>query len=159
MPRELEPAGEDGLHDVGLAVGVEDAFAVEDGLGLGVDGELEGFSVGNRYWLRHRQSGRPAVEAVEKLGAVNSLIIDLRGNTGGGIGALRVMSMITPGRVPVGFALDRRRLTANLESEKHSFHRFSQIPSSTKTLWLLALQFGPAMMKLPPSLPVVRLPM
>ena len=84
--------------------------------------------------------------AVAKLGAVDSLIIDLRGNTGGGIGALRVMSMITPGRVPVGFALDRRRVTANLESEKHSFHRFSQIPSSTKTLWRLALRYGPAMM-------------
>jgi C-terminal processing protease CtpA/Prc len=84
--------------------------------------------------------------AVEKLGSVNSLIIDLRGNTGGGIGALRVMSLLTPGKIPVGFALDRRRVTANLESEKHSFHRFSQIPSSTKTLWRLALQFGPAMM-------------
>jgi C-terminal processing protease CtpA/Prc len=83
--------------------------------------------------------------AVEELGRIDSLIIDLRGNTGGGIGALRVMSMITPGRVPVGFALDRRRVTANLESEKHNFHRFSQIPSSTKTLWRLALQFGPAM--------------
>jgi carboxyl-terminal processing protease len=56
------------------------------------------------------------------------------------------MSMITPGRVPVGFALDWRRVTANLESEKHSFRRFSQIPSSTRTLWRLALQFGPAMM-------------
>jgi len=84
--------------------------------------------------------------AVEKLGAIDSLIIDLRGNTGGGSGSLRAMSMITPGRVPVVFALDRRRVTANLESEKHSFHRFSQIPSSTKTLWRLALQFGPAMM-------------
>ncbi len=84
--------------------------------------------------------------AVEKLGAIDSLIIDLRGNTGGGIGALRVMSMITPGRVPVGFSLDRHRNTLNLESEKQSFHRFSQIPSSTKTLWRLALQFGPAMM-------------
>jgi hypothetical protein len=59
--------------------------------------------------------------AVEELGRIDSLIIDLRGNTGGGIGALRVMSMITPGRVPVGFALDRHRVTANLESEKQGF--------------------------------------
>ena len=84
--------------------------------------------------------------AVEKLGAIDSLIIDLRGNTGGGIGALRVMSLLTPDRIPVGFALDRRRVTANLESVKHSFHRFSRIPTTTKTLWRLALQFGPAMM-------------
>ena len=57
-------------------------------------------------------------DAVAKLGAVESLIIDLRGNTGGGIGALRVMSLLTPDRIPVGFALDRRRVTPNLESEK-----------------------------------------
>ena len=84
--------------------------------------------------------------AVRKLGAVKYLIIDLRGNTGGGIGALRVMSLLTPDRIPVGFALDRRRATANLESEKLGFRRFSQIPSSTKVLWRLALQFAPAMM-------------
>jgi carboxyl-terminal processing protease len=84
--------------------------------------------------------------AVEKLGTVNSLIIDLRGNTGGGIGALRVMSLLTPDRVPVGFALDRRRVTRNLETEKQGFRRFSRIPASTKALWRLALQFGPAMM-------------
>ena len=84
--------------------------------------------------------------AVAKLGAVESLIIDLRGNTGGGIGALRVMSLLTPDRIPVGFALDRRRVTANLESEKQGFRRFSRIPSSTKTLWRLAVQFAPAMM-------------
>jgi C-terminal processing protease CtpA/Prc len=85
--------------------------------------------------------------AVEKLGAVDGLIIDLRGNTGGGIGALRVMSLLTPNKIPVGFALDRRRVTANLESEKQGFPLFSRIPSSTKTLWRLALQFGPAMMR------------
>jgi C-terminal processing protease CtpA/Prc len=84
--------------------------------------------------------------AVEELGRIDSLIIDLRGNTGGGLGALRVMSLLTPGKIPAGFALDRRRVTPNLELEKQGFPRFSQIPSSTKTLWLLALQFGPAMM-------------
>ncbi len=85
-------------------------------------------------------------DAVARLGAVESLIIDLRGNTGGGIGALRVMSLLTPERIPVGFALDRRRVTPNLGSEKEGFRRFSRIPSSTKMLWLLAVQFAPAMM-------------
>src|SRR6266567_525777 len=84
--------------------------------------------------------------AAAKLGAIEGLIIDLRGNTGGGIGALRVMSLLTPDRIPVGFALDRRRVTANLESEKQGFRRFSRIPSSTKTLWRLAVQFAPTMM-------------
>jgi carboxyl-terminal processing protease len=84
--------------------------------------------------------------ALEELGAVDRLIIDLRGNTGGGIGALRVMSILTPGRIPVGFALDRRRVSADLESEKRHFRRFSRIPSSKRALWPLALQFAPAMM-------------
>lgn len=84
--------------------------------------------------------------AVERLGGVDRLIIDLRGNTGGGVGALRVMSILTPGRIPVGFALDRRRAPTNLESEKRQFRRFSRIPSSKTALWPLALQFAPAMM-------------
>jgi len=88
--------------------------------------------------------------AVEQLGSIKSLIIDLRGNTGGGIGALRVMSLLTAGEIPVGFALDRRRATANLESEKQGFKRFSRIPSSPKALWRLALEFAPAMMKKKP---------
>jgi len=84
--------------------------------------------------------------AIEGLGAIDRLIIDLRGNTGGGIGALRVMSLLTPDRIPVGFALDRHRVTANLESDKQRFRRFSRIPSSKKDLWALALRFAPAMM-------------
>lgn len=83
--------------------------------------------------------------AVESLGAIDRLIIDLRGNTGGGIGALRVMSLLTADKIPVGFAIDRRRVTPALESEKHRFKRFSRIPSSTKALWWLALKFAPAM--------------
>jgi C-terminal processing protease CtpA/Prc len=84
--------------------------------------------------------------AVEGLGKIASLIIDLRGNTGGGIGALRVMSLLTPARIPVGFALDRRRVTPNLDSEKERYRRFHAIPSSKKSLWLLALRFAPAML-------------
>ena len=84
--------------------------------------------------------------AVYELGKIDSLIIDLRGNTGGGIGALRVMSLLTPGKIPVGFALPKNRVTANLDSEKQQFRRFDSIPSSKKALWLLALQFAPAML-------------
>jgi carboxyl-terminal processing protease len=84
-------------------------------------------------------------EGVNSLGDIDSLIIDLRGNTGGGIGALRVMSLLTPGKIPVGFALDRRRVTNDLEIEKQHFRRFRRIPSSKSKLWMLALQFAPAM--------------
>jgi C-terminal processing protease CtpA/Prc len=82
--------------------------------------------------------------AVASLGNIDRLIIDLRGNTGGGIAALRVMSFLTPGRVPVGFALDRRRCSDNLEAEKQSFPRFARIPPSRKSLWLLGLRYAPA---------------
>ncbi|HUZ95032.1 MAG TPA: S41 family peptidase [Edaphobacter sp.] len=84
--------------------------------------------------------------AIEKLGPVNRLIIDLRGNTGGGIGALRVMSLLTPDRIPVGFALDKRHMPVDLEAKKLAYPRFSRIPSSTRNLWRLALRFAPAML-------------
>jgi C-terminal processing protease CtpA/Prc len=84
--------------------------------------------------------------AVEGLGKIESLIIDLRGNTGGGIGALRVMSLLTPDRIPVGFALDKKRVIPNLDDEKQRFRRFHAIPASKKALWLLALKFAPAML-------------
>ncbi|MGC8549269.1 MAG: S41 family peptidase [Acidobacteriaceae bacterium] len=85
-------------------------------------------------------------EAVESLGNVHKLIIDLRGNTGGGIGALRVMSLLTPDRIPVGFAIDHRRYKGNLEADKLTFPRFSRIPQNSRYLWLLGLRFVPAMM-------------
>jgi C-terminal processing protease CtpA/Prc len=84
--------------------------------------------------------------AVQSLGEVDRLIIDLRGNTGGGIGALRVMSLLAPKRIPVGFALDKRRASGNVEHDKRTFPRFSRIPSNTKALWPLALRFAPAML-------------
>jgi len=56
------------------------------------------------------------------------------------------MSLLTPGRIPVGFALDRRRVTPNLDSEKQRFRRFHAIPASKKALWLLALKFAPTML-------------
>ncbi len=84
--------------------------------------------------------------AIARLGKIEALIIDLRGNTGGGIGALRVMSFLTPDRIPVGFALDMRRAGANLDQEKQQLPRFSRIPSNTKALLPLALRFAPAML-------------
>lgn len=84
--------------------------------------------------------------AAASLGEIDQLIIDLRGNTGGGIAALRVMSLLTPDKLPVGFALDRRRATTNMEAEKLRFPRFSRIPATTKYLWLLGLRFAPAML-------------
>jgi len=88
--------------------------------------------------------------AVANLGNIDRLIIDLRGNTGGGIAALRVISFLTPGRIPVGFALDRQRSAANLGTEKLSFPRFSHIPPTPRNLWLLGLRYAPAMLSKKP---------
>lgn len=85
-------------------------------------------------------------DAIARLGQIEALIIDLRGNTGGGIGALRVISLLTPERIPVGFALDKRRAGTNLDQQRQQFPRFSRIPSNTKALWPLALRFAPAIL-------------
>jgi carboxyl-terminal processing protease len=87
---------------------------------------------------------------VEQLGNVERLIIDLRGNTGGGIGALRVMSLLTPKQIPVGFALDRKSAQQNIADAKNSFRRFDRIPASKNRLWLLALRYAPMLMNKSP---------
>ncbi|WP_169747024.1 S41 family peptidase [Edaphobacter aggregans] len=87
---------------------------------------------------------------VEQLGNVEHLIIDLRGNTGGGIGALCVMSLLTPKQIPVGFALDRKSAQQNIADAKTSFRRFDRIPASKNRLWLLALRYAPTLVKKSP---------
>ena len=81
--------------------------------------------------------------AVSDLGEIRGLIMDLRGNTGGGVGALRLMSLLTPGKVPVGFAPGKRWAGRDLNKEKVGFPRFGSIPASTKTLWLQGLRYLP----------------
>jgi carboxyl-terminal processing protease len=68
------------------------------------------------------------------------LIVDLRGNTGGGIGGLRLMSYLTPGKMEVGYSLTRKRKEQGYEREK--LPRFGRIPSRKPTLIWLALRYG-----------------
>jgi carboxyl-terminal processing protease len=82
--------------------------------------------------------------AVAGLGNIERLIVDLRGNTGGGAGSLRLMSLLTPNRVPVGYAADKRWATRDLSKLRESFPRLGRIPSSTRFLWLLGLRYLPA---------------
>jgi len=67
------------------------------------------------------------------------LIIDLRGNMGGGLGSLRLMSYLCPGKVPVGHSLTRRRLQKGYSKEK--LIRIDKIPSSKVTLALMFVRF------------------
>jgi C-terminal processing protease CtpA/Prc len=68
------------------------------------------------------------------------LIVDLRGNTGGGIGGLRLMSYLTPGKQEVGYSLTRKRKEKGYSRE--DLPRFGRIPSRKSTLIWLALRYG-----------------
>jgi carboxyl-terminal processing protease len=79
-------------------------------------------------------------KAFEHVRDCDRLIVDLRGNTGGGIGGLRLMSYLTPGRKEVGYSLTRSRKEKGYDKEK--LPRFGRIPSRKPTLLWLALRYG-----------------
>ncbi len=87
--------------------------------------------------------------AAAELEGTRGLILDLRGNTGGGVGSLRVMSLLTPDKLPVGFSLDRK-WKGDLQTEKAGFGRFNSIPATKSGLWLLAVRFLPSMVQKAP---------
>lgn len=68
------------------------------------------------------------------------LLIDLRGNPGGGVGGMRLMSYFTPTRQPIGYSSDRQCFESHCNPEK--LPRFSRIPKSKWEIPLLALKFG-----------------
>src|SRR5262249_29253959 len=68
------------------------------------------------------------------------LVVDLRGNTGGGIGGLRLMSYLTPTKKEVGYSLTRARKEKGYKREELA--RFGRIPSNKATLLWLALRYG-----------------
>jgi C-terminal processing protease CtpA/Prc len=78
--------------------------------------------------------------AIAQLNGCDRLIIDLRGNAGGGLAFLRVMSYLTPDRVPVGYSVTRTRAQAGYTKE--SLTVFDRIPAKKAGLLLLALKFG-----------------
>ncbi len=56
--------------------------------------------------------------AVLKKQGVDRLIIDLRGNIGGGLGLARLASYMCPGRLPIGHSLTPRRLRKGYDMER-----------------------------------------
>ena len=75
----------------------------------------------------------------EKIPNVKRLVIDLRGNPGGGIGGLHLMSYLTPSKIPVGYSLDRP--TAERGYDKASLPKLDRIPKSKLEIPLLAIKF------------------
>jgi len=78
--------------------------------------------------------------AIAHLKDSTKLIVDLRGNTGGGIGGLRLMSYLTAGKKEVGYSLTRARKEKGYAREQ--LPRFGRIPSHKATLFWLALRYG-----------------
>lgn len=76
----------------------------------------------------------------KRVNEIEHLILDLRGNPGGGVGGLRVMSLLVPDKRPVGFSVDRK--TAEQGFDKTRFPQFSRIPKSKWEVPLLALRFA-----------------
>jgi C-terminal processing protease CtpA/Prc len=74
------------------------------------------------------------------LASAERLLIDLRGNPGGGIGGLRLMSLLTPDKHPVGYSLDRKMAEKGVS--KDSLPRLSKIPAQKWEIAILAIEFG-----------------
>ncbi len=56
--------------------------------------------------------------AVAELAQCDRLILDLRGHLGGGLGVLRLMSHLTPNKLPIGYTVTRRRAEQGYNKEK-----------------------------------------
>src|SRR5258708_37408003 len=76
----------------------------------------------------------------DRLAGAERLVLDLRGNPGGGIGNLRLMSLFTPTRQPVGYSLDRA--TAENGTPKERLPRLGKIPAQKTELIPLAVRLG-----------------
>jgi C-terminal processing protease CtpA/Prc len=72
----------------------------------------------------------------------SKLVIDLRGNTGGGIGCLRVMSHLCPDRRGVGYSLGPAAARKGLTKDR--LPQFDRIPSSKWGVIPLAVKFAAA---------------
>lgn len=56
--------------------------------------------------------------AFRELSDCDRLILDLRGHMGGGLGVLRLMSHLTPERVPIGYTVTRKRAEKGYAKDK-----------------------------------------
>jgi C-terminal processing protease CtpA/Prc len=83
---------------------------------------------------------RDVDRAIKELNA-DRLVIDLRGNSGGGMGCLRVMSYLTPHRVPVGYSVTRKDVEKP-QFDKNRLPQFDRIPDRKVGLVPLIFRFA-----------------
>jgi len=74
-----------------------------------------------------------------KIRGVQRLVLDLRGNIGGGLGSLRLMSYLCAGKMEIGYSLTRRRLRNGYRKE--SLTRIGKIPATKAELLMMAVRF------------------
>jgi carboxyl-terminal processing protease len=91
-------------------------------------------SIGNEF----ARALDAALEDLKQRGC-RKLILDLRGNVGGGLGSLRLMSYLCADRRPIGHSLTR--LWFSKGYDKHRLARIGKIPSSKVELLGMALKF------------------
>jgi len=70
---------------------------------------------------------------------IQRLIVDIRGNIGGGLGSLRLMSYLCPGRLEIGYSLTRHRLRNGYRKE--TLTRIEKIPATKAELLMMAVRF------------------
>jgi C-terminal processing protease CtpA/Prc len=75
-----------------------------------------------------------------KTQSCSRLVIDLRGNIGGGLGSLRLMSYLCPGRLPIGYSMSRKGINA-LGWRKEKLPRIGSIPSGKLGVLGMAVKF------------------
>lgn len=66
--------------------------------------------------------------AMSELASCDGLILDLRGHVGGGLGVLRLMSHLTPGRIPIGYTVTRKRAESGYD--KTTLPRLDRLPTN-----------------------------
>ena len=84
---------------------------------------------------------RDISRAIADLGC-SRLVFDLRGNTGGGIGCLRLMSHLCPDRRGVGYSISRALAKKGYQKER--LPQFDRIPASKWGVLPLMLRFAGA---------------
>jgi C-terminal processing protease CtpA/Prc len=65
--------------------------------------------------------------AVQDLSSCDKLVLDLRGHIGGGLGVLRLMSHLTPDKLPIGYTVTRKR--AETGYDKNALRKLDRLPT------------------------------
>jgi C-terminal processing protease CtpA/Prc len=74
--------------------------------------------------------------AVAELADCERLILDLRGHLGGGLGVLRLMSYLTPDKLPIGYTVTRRKAESGYRKEE--LRKLDRLPTDLPNFLAIA---------------------